>query len=91
MNRRDFVKSIAAAGAGLGAAGTFTYDALAQAARGAAPKRREVFIGRKRIKGGRDQKHGRRRHESPPREMTLDRARRRAAQHEQQRPNRSDG
>jgi aminocarboxymuconate-semialdehyde decarboxylase len=49
-NRRDFVKAIAAAAAGMSVAGRFTYDALAQAAQGAAPKRREVFIGRKRIK-----------------------------------------
>jgi aminocarboxymuconate-semialdehyde decarboxylase len=49
-NRRDFVKAIAAAAAGMGVAGRFTYDALAQAAQGAAPKRREVSIGRKRIK-----------------------------------------
>src|SRR5258705_9027030 len=49
-NRRDFVKDIAAAAAGMSVAGRFTYDALAQAAQGAAPKRREVFIGRKRIK-----------------------------------------
>src|SRR6266550_3519966 len=49
-NRRDFVKAMAAAAAGMSVAGRFTYDALAQAAQGAAPKRREVFIGRKRIK-----------------------------------------
>jgi aminocarboxymuconate-semialdehyde decarboxylase len=49
-NRRDFVKAIAAAAAGMSVAGRFTYDALAQAAQGAAPKRREVSIGRKRIK-----------------------------------------
>src|SRR5207237_1352449 len=48
-NRRDFVKAMAAAAAGMSVAGRFTYDALAQAAQGA-PKRREVFIGRKRIK-----------------------------------------
>src|SRR5258705_12392049 len=49
-NRRDFVKSIAVAAAGISVGGRFTYDVLAQAARGAAPKRREVSIGRKRIK-----------------------------------------
>ena len=49
-NRRDFVKSIAAAAAGISVGGGFTYDVLAQTARGAAPRRREVSIGRKRIK-----------------------------------------
>src|SRR4029077_5974011 len=48
-NRRDFVKAMAVA-AGMTVTGRFTYDALAQAAQGPAPKRREVFIGRKRIK-----------------------------------------
>jgi aminocarboxymuconate-semialdehyde decarboxylase len=49
-NRRDFVKALAVAAAGATVGNRFTYDALAQAAQGAAPKRREVFIGRKRIK-----------------------------------------
>jgi aminocarboxymuconate-semialdehyde decarboxylase len=49
-NRRDFVKSIVAAAAGMSVARRFTSDVLAQAAQGTAPKRREVSIGRKRIK-----------------------------------------
>src|SRR5262245_42390759 len=44
-NRRDFVKALAAATAG----GFVTRHGFAWA-QGAAPKRREVFIGRKRIK-----------------------------------------
>src|SRR2546423_911464 len=46
-NRRDFMKAMAAAAAGMSVAGRLTDEALAQ---GGAPKRREVFIGRKRIK-----------------------------------------
>src|SRR5258705_11289500 len=49
-NRRDFMRAVAAAAAGVGVAGRFSYDALAQAAQGAPAKRREVFIGRKRVK-----------------------------------------
>lgn len=48
-NRRDFVRTMAGATAGLYAAGRNGFSALAQAP--AAPvRRREVFIGRKRIK-----------------------------------------
>ena len=47
-------------------------------------------VGRERVERGRRQNHGRRRHESPPGEMPLDRGGCGAAHDEQQRPNRSD-
>src|SRR4051812_31304507 len=49
-NRREFFKAVAVAAAGAAVAGRFTSDVLAQAAQGATPKRREISIGRKRIK-----------------------------------------
>lgn len=49
-NRRDFVKALGLAAAGATVGSRFTYDVLAQAAQGAAAKRREISIGRKRIK-----------------------------------------
>jgi len=48
-NRRDFVKAMAAAAAGIGVTGRFADAARAQAAQGAAPRRREISIGGKRI------------------------------------------
>src|SRR6267378_3133930 len=48
-NRREFFKTVAAATAGGFAMGR-GYEAFAQAVQGAAPKRREISIARKRIK-----------------------------------------
>ena len=49
-NRRNFVKALGLAAAGATVGNRFTYDVLAQAAQGAATKRREISIGKKRIK-----------------------------------------
>ena len=49
-NRRDFVKAMAAAAAGISVAGRFADAAVAQATQRAAAGRREISIGGKRIK-----------------------------------------